>query len=135
MAISLSNLVTTGKQINVQFPGLEGFEVTLGYVSREELQKIRKEATQISFDKKTRQPVEELDEVKFTELYTSKTVLGWKGLKLKYLKELMVVDLGDLDEDEELPYSREQALDLIKYSSVFDTWVSQTITDISNFNK
>lgn len=135
MAISLSNLVTTGKKIEVEFPGLDGFFVTLGYVSREELQKIRRESLEITFDKKTRQPVEEVDSEKFTDLYTRKTVLGWKGLKLKYLKELMVVELGELNEDQELEYSPEQALDLIKYSTVFDSWVSQIISDISNFNK
>jgi len=133
--ISLKSLVTTGKTIEVEFPGLDGFLVTLGYISREALQKLRREATKLGFDKKTRAPKEELDEELFTELYTKQTLLGWKGLKLKYLKELMVVDLGEFDEELELPYSEEQALDLIKNSTVFDTWVSQTILDISNFNK
>ena len=40
--ISLKSLMTPSKTVAIEFPGLEGFEVDLCYLAREDLLKLRK---------------------------------------------------------------------------------------------
>ena len=61
------------------------------------------------FDKKTRQPEETLDEEKFIVEYCKAVIKGWSGLKYRYLEELLLVDVGDLDPDDTLPYTQDNA--------------------------
>ena len=66
-------------------------------MGREELVKLRKRCVTTKFDKKTRQPEETLDEEKFIVEYCKAVIKGWSGLKYRYLEELLLVDVGDLD--------------------------------------
>lgn len=121
------------KKIEVEYPGMPGFEVSLAFLSRETLQTIRKKSTKTSF--KNRQPVEELNDELFLELYVKATVLGWKGLKISYLEQLAPIDSSGLDPNDELEFSEENALFLMKNSSNFDAFVSEQVTDLGNFSK
>lgn len=56
-----------------------------------------------------------------------------KGLKYRYLEELLLVDTGDLDPNDELPFTQENAELLMKNASSFDTWVTETVGDLENF--
>lgn len=116
-----------------EYPGLEGFEVEIANLARTELIKLRKDCMYQKIDRKTRQTVEELDEKKFVKKFTDATVKGWKGLKLKYLEELLLVDLSGHDREEELPYSPEEAEALVSNSSDFDTWLNEAVFDLDNF--
>lgn len=135
--MSLKNLVAQDRTIKVDHPYLEGLVVEFSYIPREEVKKLMKRATTQTFDRKTHQPVEELDESLFTELYVKQVIKGWSGFKYNYLKELMAVDFSDFegDLDSELPYTEEDALILMKNSPDFDTWVTSVTGDIKNFNK
>lgn len=117
----------------IEFGGCPGFEVEVANLSRKELQSLRKRCVSTKFDRKTRQPEEVLDEDKFVKEFTSATIKGWKGLKLKYLEELLLVDLGSNDPEAELPYDQEQAETLIQNSTEFDTWVNEVVFDLDNF--
>ncbi len=86
-----------------------------------------------SLDKKTRQPEEELDEEKFLIEYCKSVIKGWKGLKYCYLEELLLVDVSELDPDDELPYTQDNAELLMKNATEFDTWVTETVGDLENF--
>ena len=55
---------------------------------------------------KNRQPVEELDDKLFLSLYVNACIKGWSGLKLSYLA-----------------------------SANFDAFISETVTELSNFTK
>lgn len=134
--ISLEKLVAPSKAVSVPFPDKPGFEVTLNFLSREELVKLRKACITTKYDKKTRQPTESLDEDIFLKNYVSNVVKGWKGLKFSYLKELMLVDLNDVvKEEDELAFTEDNALVLMKNSSEFDSFVTDVVGDISNFTK
>ena len=85
------------------------------------------------FDKKTRQPEEVLDEEKFLVEYCKAVIKSWSGLKYRYLEELLLVDVSELDPDDELAYSQENAEVLMKNSSTFDSWVTETVGDLENF--
>jgi hypothetical protein len=132
MSISLKNLLVPSKALEVEYPGMPEFKIQVAFLSRETLQTIRKKSTKTSF--KNRQPVEELNDELFLELYVKNAVKGWTGLKLKYLEQLAPVDLTGQDADAELEYSEENALYLMKNSTNFDSFISEQVTDLGNFS-
>jgi hypothetical protein len=132
MSISLKNLLVPSKALEVEYPGMPEFKIQVAFLSRETLQTIRKKSTKTSF--KNRQPVEELNDELFLELYVKNALKGWTGLKLKYLEQLAPVDLTGQDMDAELEYSEENALYLMKNSSNFDSFISEQVTDLGNFS-
>lgn len=131
--ISLASLMTASKTVTIDFPGYQGMTVDLCYLAREELVKLRKRCLSTKFNKKTHQPEEDLDEEKFVVEYTKAVIKGWSGLKYRYLEEFLLVELGDLDPDDELAYTQENAELLMKNGSTFDTWVTETVGDLENF--
>jgi hypothetical protein len=133
MSISLKTLLVPSKALEVEYPGMPDFKIQVAFLSRETLQTIRKKSTKTSF--KNRQPVEELNDELFLELYVKNAVKGWTGLKLKYLEQLAPVDLTGQDADAELEFSEENALYLMKNSSNFDSFISEQVTDLGNFSK
>ena len=131
--VSLASLMTSSKTFTIDFPGYTGFTVDLTYLAREELIKLRKRCLKTKWDKKTHQPLEELDDEKFLVEYTKAVLKGWSGLKYRYLEELLLVDIGDLDPDDELPFTQENAELLMKNATSFDTWVTETAGELENF--
>lgn len=133
VSMSLKSMLVPSKEINLEYPGMPGFEVTICFLSRETLQTIRKKATKTTF--KNRQPVEELNDDLFLELYVKGCIKGWRGLKMRYLEQLAPVDVSDQDSDAELDYTEENALYLMKSSVNFDSFISEQVTDLGNFSK
>lgn len=131
--LSLKSLLVPSKSVEVEYPGMPGFVINLAFLSRETLLNIRKKSTKTSF--KNRQPVEEFNEDLFLQLYVEASVKGWKGFKLSYLEQLAPVDLSGQDLDNELEFTSENALFLMKNSSNFDAFVSEQVSDLGNFSK
>ncbi|MAC71694.1 MAG: hypothetical protein CMP84_16020 [Gammaproteobacteria bacterium] len=131
--ISLASLMTPSKTVTLDFPGCADMTVDLCYLAREELLKLRKKCITTKFSKKTRQPEEELNEEKFLTEYCKAVIKGWKGLKLRYLEELLLVDISELDPEGTLPFTQENAELLMKNANDFDTWVTETVGDLENF--
>ena len=131
--VSLASLMTPSKTVGIDFPGYSGMSVELTYLAREELVKLRKRCLTTKFNKKSRQPEEELDEDKFIVEYCKAVIKDWSGIKFRYLEELLLVDIGDLDPDDQLAYTQENAELLMKNSTDFDTWVTETVGDLENF--
>ena len=131
--VSLKTLLVPSKEVDVEYPGFPGFVISVSFLSRDTLQTIRKKSTKTTF--KNRQPVEELNDDLFLELYVKGSIKGWKGLKMSYLEQLSPVDLTGSNPDDELEYNEENALYLMKSSTNFDAYISETVTDLSNFSK
>lgn len=131
--MKLTDLMVDTKSAWVEFPGCDGLEVEIVNLSRKELISLRKRCVHTKFDRKTRQPEEVLDEDKFVREFTQATIKDWKGFKLKYLEDLLLVDLKNNDPETELPYDQEQAQVLIQNSTEFDTWVNEVVFDLDNF--
>ncbi len=132
-SVSLKSLLVPSKSTEVEVPGFRDFLVSLSFLSREELLKIRKKATKTTY--KNRQAVEELNDELFLQLYVDSTIKGWKGLKFSYLEQLAPVDITSQNPDDELEFSPDNALYLMKASSIFDSFVSETVTDLANFQQ
>lgn len=131
--ISLKSLLVPSKTVEVEFPGFAGFKVQLSFLSRETLLNIRKKSTKTTF--KNRQASEDFDEDTFLQLYTQNAIKGWTGLKLKYVDQLAPVDLSGLDLEDELAYTEENALYLMKNSANFDAFITEQVSDLTNFSK
>ena len=131
--LSLKSLLAPSKSVEVDYPGLTNFKIKLAFLSRETLINIRKKATRTAY--KNRAPIEELDDKLFLKLYVDAAVKDWSGLKLSYLEQLAPVDLTGQDMDAELPYDQDNALFLMQSSANFDAFVSETVTELSNFTK
>jgi len=133
--VSLASLLTPSKTVAVDFPALEGFSVDLCYLAREELIKLRSRCVSQKLNRKTRGFEETLDEDKFLTEYCKAVIKGWKGLKYKYLEELLLVDISNLDPEDELEFNVENAETLMKNGADFDTWVTEVTGDLENFTK
>jgi hypothetical protein len=133
MAINLKSILVPSKITTVEYPGMPGFDVDLAFLSRESLQGLRKKATKNSY--KGRQLHEEVNDDLFLELYVDATVKGWKGFTVGHLKQLAPIETAGLQDTDVVEFSKENALDLMKSSSQFDSWVAEIISDLGNFSK
>jgi len=133
--VSLSSLLTPSKTVTVDYPTLNGFSVDLCYLAREELIKLRSRCVSQKLNRKTRAFEETLDEDKFLTEYCKAVIKGWKGLKYKYLEELLLVDISGQEPEDELKFSVENAETLMKNGADFDTWVTEVTGDLENFTK
>ena len=131
--MKLAELLVDTKLAWIEFPGCEGFEVEVANLSRKELVNLRKKCLKTRFDRKTRQAEEELDDEKFVNEFTKATIKNWKGFKLKYLEDLLLVDLTDSDPEDELEYNFENAHALVSNSTEFDNWLNEVVFDLANF--
>ena len=131
--MELKSLLVDSKTTWVEFPGLDGFEVELANLSRKELLALRKKCTQNKFNRKTRAFEESMDDEKFVRVFTEATVKNWKGLKLSYLEDLLLVDLSGKNPNDELDFSEENAIQLVENSSEFDNWLNEVVFDLENF--
>jgi len=133
--VSLKSLMTPSKTVTIEFPRFDGVTIDLCYLAREELVKLRKRCLSTKWDKKSHQPIEEMDDDKFIVEYCRAVIKGWKGLKYSYLEELLLVDISDLDPNDTLPYNQENSELLMKNATDFDTWVTEMVGDLENFTK
>ena len=131
----IRNLVAKETTTWVDFPDIDGFQVNLRYLTREDLMKIRNQSLTYKFNKRTRQREEEIDNDKFLDHYAEKAIVGWKGLKVKHLPVLLPVDISSMDANENIDYSEEEALELLKSSTVFDQFVTDAMNDFEQFSK
>lgn len=130
----IASLMATETVVNVEFPDVEEFVISLVYLNREDLMKIRNASLTFKFNKRTRQREEEIDNDKFLAAYCERAIKGWKGLKVKHLPLLLPVDISGDDGEEEIPYSQEEALSLITNSTVFDQFITDTMNEFEQFS-
>ena len=96
--------------------------------------KIRNQSLTFKFNKRTRQREEAIDNDKFLEAYTIRAIKGWKGLQIKHLPMLLPVDISSMNGDEYVEFSEDEALDLIKNSTIFDQFITDTMSEFEQFS-
>ena len=131
--VNLKSLMVDTKSAWVSYPGLDKFEVEVVNLSRERLMALRKSCVETKFDRKTRSPIEDLNEKKFVREFTNATINDWKGLTLTCVEQLMLVDISAEDPEAEMPYSKDNAELLVSNSADFDTWLNEVVFDLENF--
>ncbi len=131
----IKNKIVKESSTWVEFPDIDGFEISLQYLTRDDLMKIRNASLTYKFNKRTRQREEEIDNEKFLESYAQKAIKDWKGLQMKHLPILLPVDISGDDPNEDVEYSEEDAIELLKNSTIFDQFVTDTMNDFEQFSK
>lgn len=127
--------MVTEKVTEVEFPDIDGFVVQLCYVGRDRMMKIRNQALEYKFNKRTRQREEEVNNDKFLELYADAVIKGWRGLNVRGLATLLPIDTNAMDPKEEVPYSADDALLLLKNSTLFDQFVTDSLNNFEVFER
>lgn len=127
--------MVTEKVTEVEFPDIDGFKVQLCYVGRDKMMKIRNQALVYKFNKRTRQREEEVDNEKFLDAYAEAVIKGWSGLTVKGLATLLPIDTSGANPKEEVPYSHEDALLLLKNSTIFDQFVTDSLNNFEVFER
>lgn len=130
----ISSLMATETVVDVEFPDIEGFVISLVYLTREDLLKIRNASLSFKFNKRTRQREEEIDNDKFLAAYTERAIRDWRGLKVKHLPLLLPVDISSMDGEDNIDYSLEEAIDLVRNSTVFDQFITDTMNEFEQFS-
>ena len=133
--VSLATLMTPSKTDTKDYPDMEGFSDELTYLAREELLKLRNRCLKQKFNKKTRGFEEQLDEDTFLIEYVKAVLKGWKGFKYEYISQLLLIDTSNINLKDSLAFTQENAQVLMKNSSDFDTWVTETVGDLENFTQ
>lgn len=131
----VKNLMVKEKVTEVEFPDLDDFYVSVCYIGRDKLTKIRNQSLVYKFNKRTRQREEEVDSDKFLELYSNAVIKGWRGLTVGKLGKLLPIDTTKMDKEEEVPYSADDALELLKNSPIFDQFITDTLNDFEVFER
>lgn len=131
----IKKLMVTEKVTEVEFPDIDGFKVQLCYVGRDRMMKIRNQSLVYKFNKRTRQREEEVDNDKFLELYADAIIKGWSGLTVRGLATLLPIDTSSMDPKEEVPYSADDALLLLKNSTLFDQFVTDSLNNFEVFER
>ena len=130
---TLKSLLVPSKATEVDYPGLIGFKINVVFLSRETLVAIRKKATKTVY--KNRAATEEVDDKLFLQLYVQATIKGWSGLKMAHVNELAPIDMTAVDPESLLDFSEENALELMRASGDFDSFITETVSELSNFTK
>lgn len=133
--MNIANVVLKSKDTEFTFPGKPDFKVTIRYNTTEKLSELRKDCIKTVIDPIQGIPTEELDMERWNTIFSTHTIVGWKGLTWSILAELMLIDESQVDLKEEIEYSTENAAALLGGSPKFDTWVSTCLRDINNFRK
>ena len=134
--MDLAKLIVPVSYTEMEYPGSPDFMVRLAYLTKDELMKLRDKCTSQKLNKKTRAMEEEVNSDQFQEMYIAAILKGWTGLKYKYLKTMVPVDLSSVeDEDECLEFSTANAELLMKNAVDFDSWITSVLDDVENFTK
>jgi len=102
---------------------------------------LRKKATTTKFNKKSKQPEEDVNGELFQDLYIKAVIVGWSGFKYKYLTKMLPVNTSKIPveeykEDEgDFEYTPANASVLMKNGGDIDNWISAELEDIENFTK
>lgn len=132
ISLNLKSVILPSKDVEVEYPGFPGFKLKLAYLARETLINLRKKATVTKFVR-GRQAEDSFDDELFLSLFAAATIKGWSGFKLKYLEQLVPVDLGNEDREKELEFNADTALTVMKSSPDFDAYINSVISDLGNF--
>ena len=133
--MDLANILVKSKTVDIEYPGMPGFIVSLAYLTRDEIMSLKDKCTSQKFNRKSHKPEEETDNDLFQELYIKAVVKDWIGLKGRYILKMLPVDPSTVEEDGDVDYSESSAKILMLNCSNFDSWVSDMLEDVSNFTK
>ena len=118
----------------IEFPDIDGFEVHLRFLSREDLVKSVTKHLPLNLINALVNEKKRLIMIVFLRLIQKKQF--WlERLKVKHLPMLLPVDISGANGDEKVDWSEEEAKDLLQSSSIFDQFITDAMNDFEQFSK
>lgn len=111
---------------------IEGFEILVRHLSKRTLVRWQTDYQKIVRNPKTGRKEPRIDEEALYRAYAEKVIIGWRGLTLRGLRKLMVVETTAPD-DTEIQYSPDNVVSLLRYANDFDAEATAFATSPSNF--
>lgn len=130
--LNLKDLVIDTKTAEVEYPGYPDFKVKLQFVSRAASRKLLDQSTVKKY-KNGQYIGDGTDDEKFAELFAKSAVVGWSGLTLDIVSDLLLIDAGDKDLDTPVEYSEDNAIMLMQNSVAFNRFVDGSVFEIDTF--
>lgn len=128
--MELSKLIIPSKPMEFDYPGTEDLTFTIAHLSRKKIVDMRKKHTKLVKNKITGSFMDELDEDAFMKEYSAAVLCDWKGLNTDNIQEFIVIEDCDV---QDVPYTAENAYQLMINSQELEQWVAEKLTDIENF--
>tara|TARA_B110000211_G_C13760897_1_gene413098 strand:+ start:44 stop:448 length:405 start_codon:yes stop_codon:yes gene_type:complete len=131
--MNLKDLSIETKSVSVPFAALPGFNVTIGYMSKPVTRRLAKEATESKMDGGGN-IISDFNNETFMEAFCKESVKGWEGLTYAMAAQLLLLDEDKIDDlNKEVVFSHDNALHLLKESTIFDNWINERVNDLSTF--
>lgn len=125
-------LATEEKTLWVRYT--DEFEINIRYLPRRELARISESSQEVTWDKKTHTRIDRVDTEKFYSKFVEKAILGWRGLTLKTLAKIVPIKLGDSDPTNEVVFTKENAIELLRSAYDLDSFLQDAILDVQRFD-
>lgn len=129
----LKELKINQNSIEVAYPRFKNFILKLRYLPRDEIAAIREKAATNTYNRLTRQREDVVDTDKFMDEYIKKALVGWSGLTYEVIVALVPVEVN-VSLDTEVEYTHENAMWLVKNSTEFDSFISDTMNQVDLFS-
>lgn len=133
--MELNELLKEKQELSAWVEYRDGFKVHIRHLPRRELKALRKRATRKDWDKRSHQPVDIIeDDIILQGL--ADCVLGWKGLTREVALGVLPITEEAAEKIEgELPFTKTNALALIKEAYDFQEWLQDKVTDLAGIRE
>jgi len=117
-------------------PYIKDFYVSITYASKMILTTISDASREVSFNTRTKEREERLNDDKLRNEYVDQIIRDWRGLTPRKLKKLVLsVECSDEDIDKEINFSKDVAIALMEVSTDFEAWIIDTAINTENFTE
>lgn len=130
--IDLSKVALDTREAKVEFTGIPGFVVHVKHISRAAATKLMDKCKVPVMENGIVSHFENNDDLYMSELAQS-GIVGWTGLTVAGVEQLMLADLSSEDPSTEVEYTNENAIQLIKSSRSFLNFVNDIVYKIDSF--
>lgn len=141
ITISLEELIDENKSkwVKPKLPGVNpDFEVLISYIPASKYEELREKNLRLQTNPTTGTKEWVLDTIRFFEDLLREVVKDWKNLKVKDLIHLIPIKedvFKKIPPETEVNFSEKNLLLLAKHSSIFTTWVSGEVNNVSDLNE
>lgn len=123
--------VEKGVSAWIEYPPIEGFEVHVAFVGKEEMFRMSDAAKRTTWRKHVK--MEEVDRKVLSRKWSAKAILDWRGLTLSGLRELIPIKVDKSDLGMDVPCDEENKFTLLFNSTTFDIWLTDVSTSPEYF--
>lgn len=128
--INLKDLVLEAKQIEVAYPGMDNFKITLNWIPRRKAKEILDKSMKTEWV--NGMAIQVKDDELFLKVFVETALAGWTGLTINDLEKLLLIETDHAPETV-VDFSIDNAMMLVKNSAAFDTWINNTVFNFDQF--